>query len=328
MPPIPGLSETPYLTNEEIFHIPELPKHLLVLGGGPIGLELAQAFRRFGSEVTVIEMMKALGRSDPDHAAVAVGALRDEGVNILEGHKAVKISGTDGAVSVEVEHETGNKTIDGTHLLVAVGRKAAIGGLNLEAGNVDNDGRHITVGQTLRSKSNKKVWALGDVAGLGQFTHTAGWHASVFTRRALFKQRSKADSLPPPAVTYTSPEVAQLGLTEAEARAQHGDDVKTSSFPFHENDRAIAEGKTLGEAKIIIKGSKILGAHVVGEGAGDIIQLVSVAMSNNLKLTALTNFVSPYPTRAEAVKRASSAHFTPVVFGSKMKKLVSILKRF
>ena len=106
VPPIPGLSETPYLTNEEIFHIPELPKHLLVLGGGPIGLELAQAFRRFGSEVTVIEMMKALGRSDPDHAAVAVGALRDEGVNILEGHKAVKISGTDGAVSVEVEHET------------------------------------------------------------------------------------------------------------------------------------------------------------------------------------------------------------------------------
>ena len=328
IPPIPGLSETPYVTNEEIFHLPELPKHLLILGGGPIGMEMAQAFRRFGSDVTVIEMGKAMGRSEPDHASVAIGALRDEGVTILEGYKAVKASGSAGDISVEVEHEAGLKTIAGTHLLVAVGRKAAIEGLNLEAGNVDHDGRHVSVGQTLRSQSNKKVWALGDVAGLGQFTHIAGWHASVFARRAFYKQRTKADSLPPPAVTYTSPEVAQLGLTEAEARAKFGDKVSTTSFPFHENDRAIAEGKTLGEAKLIVKGSKILGAHVVGEGAGDIIQLVSVAMSNGLKLTALTNFISPYPTRAEVIKRAASAHYTPIVFGAKMKRLVSILKRF
>ena len=328
IPPIPGLSDTPFVTNEEIFHLPELPKHLLILGGGPIGMEMAQAFRRFGSDVTVIEMGKVMGRSDPDHVAVAAGQLEREGVNILEGHKATMISQIDGAITVDMETEAGHKSVTGSHLLVAVGRKAAISELNLEAGKVDHDGRHISVGQTLRSRSNKKVWALGDVAGLGQFTHQAGWHASVFTRRALFKQRTKADSLPPPAVTYTSPEVAQLGLTEAEARAQYGDAVKTTSFPFHENDRAIAEGKTLGEAKIIVKGSKILGAHVVGEGAGDIIQLVSVAMSNNLKLTALTNFISPYPTRAEVVKRAASAHYTPVVFGSKMKRLVSILKRF
>ena len=229
----------------------------------------------------------------------------------------MKASGSAGDISVEVEHEAGLKTIAGTHLLVAVGRKAAIEGLNLEAGNVDHDGRHVSVGQTLRSQSNKKVWALGDVAGLGQFTHIAGWHASVFARRAFYKQRTKADSLPPPAVTYTSPEVAQLGLTEAEARAKFGDKISTTSFPFHENDRAIAEGKTLGEAKLIVKGSKILGAHVVGEGAGDIIQLASVAMSNGLKLTALTNFISPYPTRAEVIKRAASAHYTPIVFGAK-----------
>ena len=327
IPPIPGLSDTPFITNEEIFHLPELPGHLLILGGGPIGMEMAQAFRRLGSDVTVIEMSKALSRSEPDHAEVAIGQLRKEGVTILEGHKATMVSGSAGAITVDMENADGHASVEGTHLLVAVGRKAAIDGLDLEAGNVANDGRHVTVGQSLRSKSNKKVWALGDVAGLGQFTHQAGWHASVFTRRALFKQRTVADSLPPPAVTYTSPEIAQLGMTEAEARAAHGDAVKTTSFPFHENDRAIAEGKTLGEAKIIVKGSKILGAHVVGEGAGDIIQLVSVAMSNKLKLTALTNFISPYPTRAEVVKRAASAHYTPVVFGSKMKKLVSILKR-
>ena len=328
IPPIPGLSETPFVTNEEIFHLPELPKHLLILGGGPIGMEMAQAFRRFGSDVTVIEMQKAMGRSEPDHAAVAVGQLREEGVTILEGHKATMVSSIDGAITVDMETADGHESVTGTDLLVAVGRKAAISELNLEAGNVEHDGRHVTVGQTLRSKSNKKVWALGDVAGLGQFTHQAGWHASVFTRRALFKQRTKADSLPPPAVTYTSPEVAQLGLTEAEAREVHGNSVKTTSFPFHENDRAIAEGKTLGEAKLVIKGSKILGAHVVGEGAGDIIQLASVAMSNKLKLTALTNFISPYPTRAEVVKRAASAYYTPTVFGSSAKRLVSILKRF
>ena len=328
IPPIPGLSEAPFVTNEEIFHLPELPKHLLILGGGPIGMEMAQAFRRFGSEVTIIEMGKVMGRSDPDHVAIASNQLREEGVTILEGHKATMVSHIDGAITVDMETESGHASVTGSHLLVAVGRKAAISELNLEAGKIDNDGRHISVGQTLRSKSNKKVWALGDVAGLGQFTHQAGWHASVFTRRALFKQRTKADSLPPPAVTYTAPEVAQLGLTEAEARKLHGNSVKTTSFPFHENDRAIAEGKTLGEAKIVVKGSKILGAHVVGDGAGDIIQLVSVAMSNNLKLTALTNFISPYPTRAEVVKRAASAHYTPTVFGSSAKRLVSILKRF
>ena len=327
IPPIPGLSETEFVTNEEIFDLPELPEHLLILGGGPIGMEMAQAFRRFGSDVTVIEMNKALGRSEPEHAAIAIGQLREEGVTILEGHKATMVSHTGGAITVDMETVDGHASVGGSHLLVAVGRKAAIDALDLEAGNVDHDGRHITVGQTLRSRSNKKVWALGDVAGLGQFTHQAGWHASVFTRRALFKQRSKADSLPPPAVTYTSPEVAQLGLTEAEAREIHGDKVKTTRFPFHENDRAIAEGKTLGEAKIIVKGSKILGAQVVGEGAGDIIQLVSVAMSNNLKLTALTNFISPYPTRAEVVKRAASAHYTPTVFGKPAKRLVSLLKR-
>jgi len=328
IPPIPGLSDTPYITNEEMFDLPELPEHLVILGGGPIGLEMAQAFKRLGSKVTVIEMMSALGRSDPDHAAIALGALREEGVTILEGYKAVGVSGSAGAVSVKTEtKDGGGETISGSHLLVAVGRRTLMDGLDLEAGDVASDGRSITVDQTLRSNSNKRVWALGDVAGKGQFTHQAGWHASVFTRRALFKQGTKADSLPPPAVTYTSPEVAQLGLTEAEACEQFGDKISVSSFPFHENDRAIAEGKTLGEAKLIIKGGKLVGASVVGEGAGDIIQLASVAMSNNLKLTALTNFISPYPTRAEAIKRAASAHFTPTVFGKASKRLVSILQK-
>ncbi|MEO0607305.1 MAG: FAD-dependent oxidoreductase [Pseudomonadota bacterium] len=327
IPPIPGLDETRYITNETVFSLPEQPQHLVILGGGPIGMEMAQAFQRLGSEVTVIEMGKALGRAEADHAKIAVDAIREEGVTILEGYKAVKISGSVGAISVETESEAGAKTISGSHLLVAVGRRAVLEGLELEAGNVDYDGRGIQVSDKLRSVSNPKVWALGDVAGQGQFTHLAGWHASVFTRRALFKQGSKASDLPLPAVTYVAPEVAQVGLTEAEARAQYGDSVSVSSFPFHENDRAIAEGKTLGEAKLVIRKGKILGASVVGDGAGDIIQIVGYGMSNKLGVQSLTNFISPYPTRAEVVKRAASAHFTPTVFGKASRTLVGLLQR-
>ncbi len=327
VPPVEGLERIPYLTNETLFTMPEQPEHLVILGGGPIGLEMAQAFRRLGSKVTVIEMMRALGRSDPAHAAIALDQLRSEGVEILEGHKAVRVSGEAGNVTVHTTSENGSPDITGTHLLVAVGRRAVLDGLDLDKGNVATTRKGIDVDEGLRSRSNKRVWALGDVAGREQFTHIAGWHASVFSRRAFFKQRTHAASLPVPSVTYTSPEVAQLGLTEAEAREKYGDAIKTSRFSFHENDRAIAEGKTLGECKLIIKGSKIAGCSIVGEGAGDIIQLVSIAMSNGLKVQALTNFISPYPSRAEIVKRAASAHFTDIVFGARTKALVGLLQK-
>ncbi|MEM1037187.1 MAG: FAD-dependent oxidoreductase [Pseudomonadota bacterium] len=327
IPPIPGLSETPYITNETVFSLPEQPEHLVILGGGPIGMEMAQAFHRLGSKVTVIEMGRAMANADADHAKIAVDAIREEGVTVLEGHKAAQVSGSAGAITVETESDDGGQSVTGSHLLVAVGRRAVLEGLELEKADVAFDGRGIQVSDKLRSVSNPRVWALGDVAGQGQFTHLAGWHASVFTRRAFFKQGSKASDLPLPAVTYVSPEVAQVGLTEAEAREQYGDSVSVSSFPFHENDRAIAEGKTLGEAKLIIRKGKLLGASVVGEGAGDIIQIVGYGMSNKLGVQSLTNFISPYPTRAEIVKRAASAHFTPTVFGKASKTLVSLLQR-
>ena len=327
IPPIPGLAETPYITNETVFSLPEQPEHLLILGGGPIGLEMAQAFNRLGSRVTVIEMGRALAQADAAHAKVAVETIRDEGVTVLEGHKAVKVTGTAGAISVDVEHSEGVTVISGSHVLVAVGRRAVMDGLGLEAGNVSFDQRGIQVSDKLRSISNPRVWALGDVAGKGQFTHLAGWHASVFARRAFFKQGTTASSLPLPAVTYTAPEVAQVGLTEAQARDQYGASVSVASFPFHENDRAIAEGKTKGEAKLVIRKGKLLGASIVGDGAGEIIQLVGFAMSNGLGVQALTNFISPYPTRTEIVKRAASAYFTPTVFSTNAKRLVGLLQR-
>lgn len=327
IPPVAGLDDIDYLTNETIFDIPALPDHLVILGGGPIGMEMAQAFRRLGSDVTLIEMGRVLARSDTDHAALAAETLRGEGVRILDHHKAAHVSREDGLIMVEAEGEAGTETVRATHLLVAAGREAVTDGLALEAGEVAYDRNGIKVSDKLRSISNKHVWALGDVAGKGQFTHLAGWHASVLVRRAFFKQGSTSSSLPLPAVTYTSPEVAQLGLTEQEARDRYGDKVQVTRFAFEENDRAIAEGKTEGECKLVLRKGKLVGASIVGEGAGDIIQIVGYGMSNKMKLTSLTNFISPYPTRAEVVKRAASAHFQDAVFGKPAKTLVSLLQR-
>ncbi len=327
IPPVPGLSDVGYLTNETIFDIDDLPRHLVILGGGPIGMEMAQAFRRLGSEITVIEMGRVLSASDEDHAQVAADTLISEGVDILEGYKAAGISQDGETIVVEAESEDDRKIVRGSHILVAAGRKPVVDGMDLAAGDVEFDESGIRVSQKLKSVSNKRVWALGDVAGFGQFTHLAGWHASVLVRRAFFKQGSKSNSLPLPAVTYTSPEVAQVGLIEAAAREQYGDKVETSTFAFDENDRAIAEGKTKGECKLILHKGKLVGASIVGDGAGDIIQLPGYAMSNGMKLTSLTNFISPYPTRTEVVKRAASAHFQDTVFGKPARLLVSLLQR-
>lgn len=328
VPPIPGLSERPYITNETLFDLPGFPEHLLVLGAGPIGLEMALAFRRLGAKVTVLEMNKPLMRSDPEHARIAIESLRAEGVEILDEHKVIEVGGSEGALWVKSESAEGLKTINGSHLLVAVGRAPVLDALQLEAGGVEYDRQGIKTKTNLRSVSNPKVWAIGDIAGRGQFTHLAGWHASVFVQAALMKVPAKAVSEQIPAVTYIDPELAQIGLTEPEARQRYGDQVKVSEFALHENDRAIAERKTTGSVRIVIgKGDKILGASILGEGAGDILQILSLAMANKLKMRDLTKYISPYPTRAEIVKRAASLYFQPTVFGPMMKKLVSITQR-
>ncbi len=328
IPPIEGLEDVAYLTNETIFTIDELPQHLLVLGGGPIGMEMAQAFNRLGAKVTLIEMDRVLAAADRAHAAVAADQLRAEGVDIREGHKAVRVSHDKGTITVHTTSDAGSDALSGSHLLVAVGRRPVLNGLDLEAGGVEHDRSGITVRDTLRSVSNSRVWALGDVAGRGQFTHLAGWHASVFVRRAFFKSPfSKASSLPVPAVTYTSPEVAQIGLTEAEAREKYASGVASSHFAFAENDRAIAENHKAGEARLVIRKGTIIGASIVGEGAGEIIQMIALAMSNGLKVKDLTNFISPYPTRTEVVKRAASAHFADTVFGPGARRLVGFLQK-
>jgi pyruvate/2-oxoglutarate dehydrogenase complex dihydrolipoamide dehydrogenase (E3) component len=324
VPPIPGLDASPYLTNERIFELTKLPEHLIVLGGGPIGVELGQAFRRLGSQVTIIEASAILGREEPEAAAVVVEQLTADGVTLLPGHKAVRVES--GPVVV-VEGPEGEKRIPGSHLLVAVGRTPSIEALNLEAAGVAFDRAGIKTNKSLRT-SNKRVFAIGDVAGRGQFTHLAGAHAGLFVRKALFAAPINADALVVPRVTYCSPELASVGLTEAQARAEHGDEIKVLVQPFADNDRAQAEGDIRGFGKLITsKGGKILGVTLVGAHAGDHLPLWVLTMTAGLKLSTLTGMIAPYPTRGEINKRLAGQWYTGALFSPATRRLVSVLKR-
>lgn len=325
VPDIPGLADTPFLTNETIFSAPAFPRRLIILGAGPIGIELGQAFRRLGAEVTILEAARALGAFEGDAAAAALDSVRRDGVRIREKANVIGVSGAGQSVRVEIE---GGETFEGTHLLVAAGRRAMTEGLDLAAGGVETTEKGVLTDACLRSTSNSRVWAVGDVAGRPPLTHAAGWHASVFVRSALFKARTNADAAPMPSVVYCDPEIAQIGLGEAAARARHGDRAKAVSWTFHDNDRAQTERATEGFARLVVgPKAKILGATIAGEGAGDLIQIVAVAMANNLGLRALTNIVAPYPTRGEIVKRAAGGYYTPLLFSAGTRRLIGVLKR-
>lgn len=329
LPPIPGLDTVGALTNETIFDIDALPAKLLILGGGPIGLELGQAFRRLGSEVTIVEAAQALGPADREAADLVLARVRSEGVELLEGWKAIAIARTGAGIELTLQNSDGaTRSLEGTHLLVAVGRAPALQGLGLEAGGVKYARAGVETSDTLRSVSNPRVWALGDAAGRGLFTHVAGWHASVWVRNVLFKARTKADSAAIPAVTYCDPELAQIGLTETQARARHGEAVQIARWGFTDNDRAQTAGESDGWCKLVIgKGGKLLGATIVGADAGELLWPVALAMSAGLGVRALTGPVLPYPTRGEIVKRAAGAYFTPTLFSPGTRALVGLLKQ-
>ncbi|QMU56871.1 MAG: dihydrolipoamide dehydrogenase [Boseongicola sp.] len=324
VPPIPGLEDVTHYTNEDIFELREKPDHLLVIGGGPIGMEMAQAHIRLGSKVTVIEGLKALHRDDPDAAAVVLDHMRAEGVEIVEDAMAESISEADGVITVQ----TSNGSFSGSHVLMAVGRKVNIDKLDLKAGNVDHD-RAVKVGADLRSISNRKVYAVGDAAGGLQFTHVAGYHAGVVIRSMLFGLPSKAKYSHIPWVTYTDPELAQVGLTEAEAKKRHGEALTVVRFDYDENDRAIAEGKTAGFIKVMVLKGKPIGATIVGAQAGELIGVWALAIANGLKMGAVAAMVAPYPTLGEVNKRAAGAYFSPKLFDNPtVKRVVGFVQRY
>ena len=324
VPPIPGLSEVPYYTNETIFDLRARPDHLLVIGGGPIGMEMAQAHRRLGSKVTVIEGQKVFAKDDPELAAILVQKLRDEGIEIVEGALAQSVSGSGGDITVS----TSGGSFCGTHLLMAVGRKANIERLNLEAAGVACDRTGIKVDAGLRS-SNRRVYAIGDVAGGLQFTHVAGYHAGVVIRSMLFGLPAKAKSTHIPWATYTDPELAQVGLSEAQAREKYGARLQVARFDFGASDRAMATGKTTGLIKVMVVKGRPVGASIVGAGAGELIGIWAMALANNLKMSAIAATVLPYPTMGEINKRVAGAYFSPKLFESPfIRWMVGLVQRF
>ncbi len=328
-PPIPGLDSVEYLTNEEIFDVDELPEHLLVIGAGPIGLELGQTFCRFGSKVSIIDMSTPLARSDSSQVDVLVNALKSEGVDFHTGAMTKEIRKKGKKIEVELDDGT---VLKGSHLLMAAGRGPIVEGLGLENAGVVYD--RIEVDNNLRT-ANKKVYAAGDVAkGMGGLTHAAGFHAGQLIKNFYFmppgigNMLSKANTERMPAVVYTEPEFADIGLSEKEAREKYSD-IRVVHWEFEENDRAIAERHTAGGVKIVArKNGTILGGSIVGDYAGEIIHMLSVAMTNKVKISGLAQIISPYPTRSEAVKRAAGSWYTATIFGPKAKKMAGFWTKF
>ncbi len=318
VPPIAGLNDVPFFTNETIFDLREKPEHLIIIGGGPIGMELAQAHRRLGCRVSLIEAGEVLANEDPDSRDIVRQSLIDDGVEIFEKSKVTHISSAQGSVEVHCE----KAAIRGTHLLVAVGRRVNVDKLDLASGGVEFNSKGVRVDAGLRSVSNRRVYAIGDVAGGMQFTPVAGYHAGVIIRSMLFGLPAKSSHAHIPRATYTHPELAQIGLKESEAREKYGDKLEVVRFDYEHNDRAIATKRTAGFIKVMIVKGRPVGASIVGADAGEMIGIWALAISNKLKMSAIAGMVLPYPTLGEINKRAAGAYFSPRLFESDVVKTI------
>ncbi|WP_419907317.1 dihydrolipoyl dehydrogenase family protein [Hoeflea sp.] len=328
VPPIPGLDTVDYLTNETLFDRTQRARHLIVIGGGPIGMEMAQAHRRLGSEVTVIEGLKALGKDDPELAAIVLDRIRSEGVTIMEGASVtgVKKFGRAG-VRVTVETEDGERTVDGSHILVATGRAANVEGIGLTEAGIEYDRKGIKVEPNLKT-TNRRVFAIGDVAGGLQFTHVAGYHAGLVVQQILFRAPAKENSTIIPWATYTDPELAHVGLSEKQAREKHGE-IHVLRWPYAENDRALAERKTDGLIKLVTdRKGRVVGVSIAGAGAGEMINMWALAIANKMRLSNVRGYVPPYPTMAEIGKRAAITYYSPMTRKPFVRRIIGILRRF
>lgn len=327
VPPIPGLDSVLYLTNETVFGLTEAPQRLVIVGGGPIGLEMAQAHRRLGCDVVVIEAATILNKDDPELADLVRRQVLAEGVELHEGVKVTGVApGADGGVSVMVEGDGAPPPIAGSHLLIAIGRAANVGDLGLDEAGVRYSPRGIEVDARLRT-SNKKIFAIGDVAGGYQFTHVAGYHAGIVIRNALFRLPAKADHSAVPWVTYTDPELATVGLSEAAAR-ELGPAPTILRASFEEIDRARAERREDGLVKVVVgRRGRVLGASIVGAHAGELILPWVFAVQGKLKIKDMASVIAPYPTLSEVSKRAAGGFYTPSLFSARTRWIVRTLLR-
>lgn len=327
IPPIHGLSDIQYETNETIFDLPQLPIHLCIIGGGPIGIEMAQAFNRLGSLVTVLESGSILPKNDFDMTSDLKKILIHEGITIVEGAQILSVQKDDfGAVLMYRDLSGQDHHVIASNILVAAGRRAAIDTLNVTAAGIDATSRGIVVDKCLRT-TNKRVYAIGDCIGGYQFTHMAGYHAGLVIRNSIFGLRSKVQQAAVPFVTYTDPELAHVGLSKRQLD-DDGRPYRTLTMPFHDNDRAVAARKTAGKINVFVspKGV-ILGATILGANAGELIYPWVVAIQNTLSISAIASSIAPYPTFTEISKRAAGTYYIDRIFGSRMKKIVRFLMK-
>ena len=327
VPPIAGLKDVPYLTNETIFDLGTVPAHLIVIGGGPVGIEMAQAHRHLGARVTVVEMFSIMASDDPELVDVVRARLAGEGIDLREGVTVARVEKAGNGVAVVLAGNGAEDRVQGSHVLIAAGRRPNVGGLDLEKAGIAYSPKGIEVDARLRT-TNRRVFAIGDVAGGYQFTHMAGYHAGIVLRNALFRLPAKVDTRAVPWVTYTAPELAQVGLTEDRARKRAGD-IRVLRWPFAENDRARAERETDGLVKVITTPrGRILGAGIVGAHAGELIPAWVLAIGQKIKIGAVAGMIAPYPTLGEANKRAAGSFYTPALFGERTKRIVRFLSHF
>ena len=302
VPPIEGIEETGYITNEDVFHLKELPENLVVLGGGAIGVELGQSFQRLGANVTLIEMApRIMIHEDEEVSEFMKGILEKDGMKVLTQTKAIKFhKNAEGKKAVTVEKDGKATEIVCDEILAAVGRRANTKGLDLETAGVETDRGIIKVDNYLRT-TNKAIYAAGDVNGKFQFTHMADYEAQIVLKNCFlfFPLMTKTDYRVVPWTTFTEPEVARVGVVEKDARVEFGDAVKVYKVPFSHNDRALAEGESAGFAKLVIKGKKILGVTIVGIHAGELLSEFSVAMKHGLSIAQLNEAIHVYPTLAK-----------------------------
>jgi len=327
IPPIPGLSAASHLTNETIFDLTACPEHLIVIGAGPVGLELAQAFRRLGAAVTVLEAAEPLAHDDPECVRIVLNQFEEEGVVLRRGVSIAHVETEGSRVAVVLAGASGHERIAGSHLLIATGRQPNTEGLGLDAAGIAYGPAGITVDRGLRT-NNRRVYAIGDVTGGPRFTHAANYHAGLVIRSALFRLPVRADDSLIPRVTFTDPELAHVGLTEAAAKRTHKV-IRVLRWPLSENDRAQAERETRGHIKVVTdKRGRILGATVVGTGAGEMIAIWALALSRRLNVRAIAGTVVPYPTLAEIGKRAAITYFMPSLRSAFVRRTISLLRRF
>ncbi len=327
IPPIPGLDKAPYLTNESLFDLVRRPLKLVVLGAGPIGMEMAQAHARLGSEVIVLEPNAVLGREDPEAARLVRLALERDGVTFRTGITVKAVSGTGERLKVLIAAAGKDESIDCSHILVATGRKPTTQGLDLDKAGIAVSDKGITVSAKLKS-SNRRVYAIGDVIGPPQFTHRANYHAGLVIRNALFRLPVRSSDALMPRVTFTEPEIAAIGLSEQEA-FQRGADTRVLRWPFAENDRAQAERRTEGFIKAMVDGKgRILGVVIAGHNAGELLTPWTLAMANRLKITAMTGITLPYPTYSEVSKRVATSFLLPKLRSPVLQKVLRFIRRF